>query len=214
MDINQEYKEIIFKEFIGRSNTGKYVSLSEFKEEGSMALLKDDNNPATRPIPDEKYCEFCMKDLTEILSHESSQKNKKDDLKCKSCFRVRYCDKTCQRKHLEIHQPNCKIQCEVIFTYAYKNLQGQEAYNIYMDKDITEKEFVKTILDTIPLKSKNMHDLQHLVKLSTCTFKGNNKGIYTFRDKNNGKYYFNNKISPAPSTKIWEKFLKEYILSK
>jgi hypothetical protein len=200
MDINQKFKEILFEDFIGRSNTGKYVTLEEFKKEESRALTKDDTNPATRPLPEEKSCEFCKKDL------ENSQ-----ELKCKGCFRVRYCGKKCQQSHLESHKPNCKLQCEVIFTYSYKKLQGQQAYNVYMDSNITEKEFVTQILDTIPLKAKNMHDLHHLMKLSTCTFTGKRGIILPFLDKNNGKYFFNNKISPAPSTKLWENFLKKYM---
>ena len=200
MDINQKFKEILFEEFIGRSNTGKFVTLQEFRKDESLALTKGDENPATRPLPEEKYCECCKKDLENL-----------QEFKCKGCFRVRYCGKKCKEAHFEEHKANCKLQCEVIFTYDYRNLHGQEAYNVFMDININEKEFVTQILDTIPLKTKNMHDLRHLIKISTCMFHGKRDNVFPFLKKNNGKYYFNNKISPAPSTRLWEKFLKKYI---
>ena len=195
-----------FEEMVVIDNMGNRVPRPYFMEKQSVSLYENmfgkDTNAATKPLPEERYCEYCGKEDEHIQM-------------CTGCRRVRYCSAECQNAHWSEHKPNCKVCCEVIFTYAHEGDQGQDVYNVYMSSKLDEESFVKTILDTIPLKSDNLHDLHHLMKLSTAIFVGRitepRLEIMPFRKKNNGKYFFNNKLSPGPGTKKWEKFLKDYI---
>ena len=197
----------MFDEMVVTDNMGNRVDREYFMEKQSVSLYENmfgkDTNPATKPLPDDKFCELCG--------------NKDDACRvCTGCRRVRYCGPECQNAHWQEHRENCKVCCEVIFTYANLGEQGQDVYNVYMKSNVDEETFLRTILGTIPLRADNLHDLHHLMKLSTCVFvsKINLPEIMPFRKKNNGKYFFNNKLSPGPGTKKWERFLKDYILSK
>ncbi len=186
----------MISEIVVIDNMGNRIEPSYFMKKESVALYDNmfgkDNNPATKALPDEKYCECCGKEDDDCLL-------------CVGCRRVRYCGKECQAEHWNIHREHCKLCCEVIFTYSDKGETGQDVYNIYMKSNVDEPTFINNILDTVPMRAKNLHDLHHLVKLSVCVFVGKLEGapVMTFRDKCNGKYFF--------YSGRWKKFLREYM---
>ena len=197
----------MFEDIVVIDNTGNRLAAEYFVNNGGGVLYENmfgkGTNPATRDLPSDKFCELCDK--------------KDDNCKiCSGCRRVRYCGTECQHAHWQEHRENCKVACEVIVTYANRGEQGQDIKNVFMKSNIDQETFVRTILDTIPLHSENLHDLSHLMKLSTCVYRRSESlpAVFAFQSENNGKYFFNNKLSPGPGTKKWVAFLKDYILSK
>jgi hypothetical protein len=196
----------MFEEIVVTDNVGNRLEASYFVNNGGGVLYENmfgkDTNMATKDLPNDKFCELCGK-------HDEACRM------CSGCRRVRYCGSECQNSHWQEHRENCKVACEVIITYTDRGKQGQDIKNVYMKSDIDQQTFVRNILDTIPVHSENLHDLHHLMKLSTCVYRRSKSlpAVFAFQAENNGKYFFN-KISPGPGTKKWERFLKEYILSK
>ena len=187
----------MFQATVIRHNNGNLVCVKDFVEKGSSCLQENDTNPATKGLTNFKICERCGKE--------------DDNCKmCSGCHRVVYCGGECQHLHWQEHKNNCTVSVEVIFTYDYRGDHGQDIYNVFLKSNIKEEAFVRSILDTIPLHADNLHDLHHLIRISTAT----EGDFMPFRHKNQGKYYFNQRIYPTPYTKQWQKYLRNYILSR
>ena len=196
----RKYKNIqnMFQATVIRDNSGNLVCVKDFVEKGSNSLQENDTNPATKGLMSKTTCERCGKEDENCKM-------------CSGCHRVVYCGGECQHLHWPEHKINCTVSVEVIFTYDYRGDHGQDIYNVFLKANIKEEAFVKSILDTIPLHADNLHDLHHLIRLSTAT---DGDFMMSFRNKNKGKYYFNQRIYPTPYTKQWQKYLRNYILTR
>jgi hypothetical protein len=207
-----------FQRMIVTDNHGNLIEREEYLEKGAPALNNNsfmiDTNPRTKPLPEEFYSEKCR-----VHQSDTVQKSGTTFSRCTGCRRVRYCNSECQHSHWLEHKPNCLIECEVIFTFSYKKMTGQSIHNVFLKKTVTEEEFISAIMDSLPVRAPNYHDLCHVVKISTCTNYNlsdkNNKPVktdcMTFRDKNNGKYYFSVKFENRAVSRLWEKWLAKYI---
>lgn len=210
--------EMQFQRMIVTDNRGSIINPQEYLSEGAPKLNNNsfgkDTNPRSKPLPEEFYCESCK-----VHQNDTVQKSGTTFSRCTGCRRVRYCGSECQLNHWPEHKANCLIECEVIFTFTYKKLTGQNIHNVFLKKSVTEEEFVTTILETIPVHAPNYHDLCHLVRISTCTNynMADDKGkkmkadCMLFRERNNGKYFFSQKYENTIQSKIWAKWLAKYI---
>jgi hypothetical protein len=191
----------MFQTHVIRDNRGNDIDVRDFAERGSVCLYDNkfgiDTNPATKGLMSKTTCEGCGNE-------------DKNCRMCSGCRRVVYCGGDCQHAHWQQHKENCTVSVEVIFTYDYRGDHGQDIYNVFLNANISEENFVKSILDTIPLHADNLHDLHHLIRLSTAT----DGDFMSFRHKNKGKYFFSQRIYPTPYTKQWQKYLRNYILSR